>query len=139
MDPLGPSGPLPFMVFHKVLFWDLNSLKTKFIWLGTRQKLATLDMATLAAEFPHFISSSVVRDLGVSLDQDLTFGPSGPLPLMVFNKALFWDLNSLKTKFLWLGTRQKLAKLDMATLAAEFPHFISSSVVRDLGVILDQD
>jgi len=53
----------------------LNSLKTEFIWLGTRQQLAKLDMATLAAEFPHFSFSSVVRDLGVILDQELTFAP----------------------------------------------------------------
>ena len=44
-------------------------------------------------------------------------------------------LNSLQTKFIWLGTRKQLAKLDMATLTADFPHFIFSSVVR--GVILD--
>src|SRR6218665_1586531 len=53
----------------------LNSLKTKFIWFGTHQQLAKLDKATLAAEFPHFIFSSVVRDLGVILDQELTFAP----------------------------------------------------------------
>jgi len=53
----------------------LNFLKTKFVWLGVRQQLAKLDMATLAAEFPHFIFSSVVRDLGVILDQELTFAP----------------------------------------------------------------
>ena len=46
-------------------------------------------------------------------------------------------LNSLKTKFIWLGTRQQLAKLDMVALATNFPNFIFSSVVRDLGVTLD--
>src|SRR5688572_32807931 len=45
-------------------------------------------------------------------------------------------LNSSKTQFIWLGTRQQLAKLDMAALATAFPHFIFSSVVRDLGVRL---
>ena len=29
-------------------------------------------------------------------------------------------------KFIWLGTRQQLAKLDMVALAADFPHFIFS-------------
>src|SRR6218665_1864997 len=42
-------------------------------------------------------------------------------------------LNSFKTKFSWLGTRQQRAKLDMVALAADFPHFIFSSVVRDPG------
>ena len=32
-------------------------------------------MATLAADFQHFIFSSVVRDLDVTLDQELTFAP----------------------------------------------------------------
>ena len=49
----------------------LNSLKIKFIWLGTRQQLAKLDRVALAADFPHFIFSSVVRDLGVTLYQEL--------------------------------------------------------------------
>src|SRR6218665_2515776 len=93
MGPLGPSGPLPLMVFHKALFWDLNSLKTKFIWLGTRQKLAKLDMATLAAEFPHFIFSSVVRDLGVFMDQELTFAPH--LNLLIL--ACYYQLRQLRT------------------------------------------
>src|SRR6218665_162280 len=30
-------------------------------------------------------------------------------------------LSYLKTKFVWLGTRQQLAKLDMVALAADFP------------------
>src|SRR5688572_24338046 len=51
----------------------LNSAKTQFIWLGTRQQLVRLDMANLAATFPLFTSSSVVRGLGVTLDGELTF------------------------------------------------------------------
>jgi len=47
--------------------------QNKFIWLGTRQQLAKLDMATLAAEFPRLLLFSVVRDLCVILDQELTF------------------------------------------------------------------
>ena len=46
----------------------LNSSKTQFIWLGTRQQLAKI-----AQEFPQFTFSSSVRDLGVTLDQELTF------------------------------------------------------------------
>ena len=51
----------------------LNPSKTQFIWLGTRQQLAKLDMSALAAVFPDLTFSSVVRDLGVTLDQELTF------------------------------------------------------------------
>ena len=53
----------------------LNPSKTQFIWLGTRQRLAKLDLSTIAADFPHFAFSSVVRDLGVTLDQELTLAP----------------------------------------------------------------
>ena len=43
-------------------------------------------------------------------------------------------LNPSKTQFIWFGTRQQLAKLDLhvSTIAADFPHFIFSQVVRDL-------
>src|SRR6218665_278679 len=53
----------------------LNPHKTQFIWLGTRQQLAKLDMVALTSAFPHFTFSSTVRDLGVTLDQELTLAP----------------------------------------------------------------
>src|SRR6218665_11586 len=46
----------------------LNSAKTQFIWLGTRQQLARLDKAALSAAFPLLTYSSAVRDLSVTLD-----------------------------------------------------------------------
>src|SRR5688572_4812114 len=51
----------------------LNPSKTQFIWLGTRQQLAKIDLAALATEFPQFAFSTTVRDLGVTIDQELTF------------------------------------------------------------------
>src|SRR6218665_4057603 len=45
-----------------------NSAKTQFIWLGTRQQLANLDMAALSAAFPLLTFSSAVRDLRVNRD-----------------------------------------------------------------------
>src|SRR6218665_190561 len=53
----------------------LNPHKTQFIWLGTRQQLAKLDLAALTSAFPHFTFSSTVLDLGVTLDQELTLAP----------------------------------------------------------------
>src|SRR6218665_4006261 len=53
----------------------LNLSKTQFIWFGTRQQLAKLDLSAISADFSHFIFSPVVRDLGVTLDQELTFAP----------------------------------------------------------------
>ena len=51
----------------------LNPSKTQFIWLGTRQQLTKINLADLAIEFPQFTFSATVRDLGVTLDQELTF------------------------------------------------------------------
>ena len=52
---------------------SLNPSKTQYIWLGTRQQLKKLDFALLSAEFPHLSFSASVRDLGVTLDCQLTF------------------------------------------------------------------
>src|SRR6218665_1882380 len=52
----------------------LNPHKTQYIWLGTRQQLDKLDSESLSAEFPTFLFSTSVRDLGVILDQELSFG-----------------------------------------------------------------
>jgi len=57
---------------HDIVLYCLNPHKTQFIWLGTRQQLAKLDMVALTSAFPHFTFSSTVRDLGVTLDQELT-------------------------------------------------------------------
>ena len=52
---------------------SLNSSKTQFIWFGTPQQLQKLDFALLSQRFPLFSFSSSVRDLGVTLDNSLTF------------------------------------------------------------------
>jgi len=52
---------------------SLDPSKTQLIWLGTRQQLLKLDFALLAAQFPQFIFSTSVRDLGVTLDNTLSF------------------------------------------------------------------
>jgi len=51
----------------------LNPSKTQYIWLGTRQQLDKLDLESLSAEFPTFAFSTSVRNLGVILDQELSF------------------------------------------------------------------
>src|SRR6218665_1494727 len=53
----------------------LNPSKTQYIWLGTRQQLAKLDLAAMATRFPHITFSLTVRDLGLTVDQQLTFAP----------------------------------------------------------------
>src|SRR6218665_2666151 len=55
----------------------LNPSKTQYIWLDTCQQLAKLDLAAMAVSFPHIAFSvrPTVRDLGLTLDQPLTFAP----------------------------------------------------------------
>ena len=50
----------------------LNPSKTQFIWLGGRRQLAGVDLHLLAETFPHIAFSLTVRDLGVTLDQELS-------------------------------------------------------------------
>src|SRR6218665_544993 len=45
------------------------------MWLGTPQQLAKLNLIDLSAEFPNYTFCSSVRDLGIILDQALTFAP----------------------------------------------------------------
>ena len=71
----------------------LNPAKTKFIWLGTRQQLARLNLADLAIEFPSYTFSTTVRDLGILLDQELTFAPH----LHHLSRACFYQLRQLRT------------------------------------------
>src|SRR6218665_1390286 len=54
---------------------SLNPSKTQLIWLGTRQQLHVLklDFALFAAQFPQFTFLTSVRDLGVTLDNTLSF------------------------------------------------------------------
>src|SRR6218665_3038757 len=51
---------------------NLNPSKTQLIWFGTRQQLLKLDHKLIASTFPDFTFSSSVRDLGVTLDSELT-------------------------------------------------------------------
>ena len=61
----------------------LNPFETQFNSFYTRQQLANLDLSAIAANFPHFIFSPVVRDLGVTLDQELTFSPHIHAPVVI--------------------------------------------------------
>ena len=71
----------------------LNLSKTKFIWLGTRQQLAKLNLSSLSAEFRDFTFSTSVSDLGILLDQELTFAPH----LNRLSRDCFYQLRQLRT------------------------------------------
>ena len=48
-------------------------------------------------------------------------------------------LKADKTQFIWFGTRQQLAKSDLASLASISPSLTSSDLVHDLGVLPDSE
>ena len=81
--------------------------------------------------------------------QALVHGPSSSqltLVLVNFSSDLaLWMssnrlcLNSAKTKLIWFGTRQQLAKLDIPFLSVTFPSLNFVSSVRNLGVLLNSE
>jgi len=71
----------------------LNSAKTKFMWLGTRQQLVKLNLDDLAIKFPTYNFSATARDLGILLDQELTFAPH----LHRLSRDCYYQLRQLRT------------------------------------------
>lgn len=51
----------------------LNPAKTQLIWFGTPQQPSKIDLASLALKYPPFTLLTTIRDLGVTLEQELTF------------------------------------------------------------------
>jgi Reverse transcriptase (RNA-dependent DNA polymerase) len=48
-------------------------------------------------------------------------------------------LNAAKTQFIWLGSQRRLSHIDRTAIRASFPNFDTLPVVRDLGVLLDEE
>src|SRR6218665_3509245 len=71
---------------------SLNPSKTQLIWLGTRQHLLKLDFALLAAQFPQFTFLTSVRDLGVTLDNTLSFSAH----ISNLSRSSFYHLRRLR-------------------------------------------
>ena len=70
----------------------LNASKTQFIWLGNGQQLKKIDPQAISADFPNFVFSTSVRNLGVVLDQELTFSEH----LNLLCRACFFQLRQLR-------------------------------------------
>src|SRR6218665_2467093 len=70
----------------------LNPHKTQYIWLATRQQLYKLDYESLSAEFPTFLFSTSVRDLGVILDQELSFAEH----ITALTRSCYYHLRQLR-------------------------------------------
>src|SRR6218665_3026924 len=91
MPPLPTLGILETWLSTNRL--RLNPSKKQFIWFGTRQQLVKLDLSVIAADFPHFVFSSVVRDLKVTLDQKLTLAPQ----IHCLSRDSYHQLRQLRT------------------------------------------
>src|SRR6218665_1191765 len=131
----GMDGSQPRMVFPRVLslvrycilfihlgsprFWQRLEPKASFTWMYALHAYIHCRPAN---------ASLVVWEMGDVL---------GNLEAWMSSNRL--RLNPAKTKFMWLGTRQQLAKLNLDALANKFPSYTFSATARDLGVLLDQE
>jgi len=70
----------------------LNPTKAQYIWLGTRQQLEKLDLDSLSAEFPTFAFPTSVRNLGVILDQELSFAKH----ITALTRSCYYQLRQLR-------------------------------------------
>ena len=70
----------------------LNPSKTQFIWLGGRRQLEKIDLPLLAQIFPDISFSSTVRDLGVTLDCELSLSQHGNLVA----RSCYYQLRQLR-------------------------------------------
>src|SRR6218665_3026393 len=66
--------------------------KSQYIWFGTRQQLDKPDLAALSLEFPTFVFSTSVRDLGVIPDQELSFVEH----ITALTRSCFYHLRQLR-------------------------------------------
>ena len=71
----------------------LNPLKTQYIWFGTRVQLSKLDLPALSAEFPHIHFLTQVRNLGVILDQELSFSAH----IASLTRSCYYTLRQLRS------------------------------------------
>src|SRR6218665_1875304 len=111
----------------------LNSAKTQFIWLGNRQQLARLDMAALSAAFPLLTFSSAVRDLGVTLDSELTFSTQ----INLLSRDCLYQLRQLRivTRSLTVLLHLQLPPLSsLQTFLTTAPRSMLASLPVDWGV-----
>src|SRR5688572_21820988 len=70
----------------------LNTTKTQFIWLGGRRRLAGVDRCAVAEAFPHVTFYGSVRDLGVTLDEELGFS----MHINQLTRGCYYQLRQLR-------------------------------------------
>ena len=70
----------------------LNPSKTQFIWLGGRRQLEGIDLSQLAQLFPDITFSLTVRDLGVTLDSELSLSQH----VNLVTRSCYYQLRQLR-------------------------------------------
>jgi len=90
----------------------LNTDKTQLIWLGTRQQLAKLTMTQLQLSTSVVEFDSVVTDLGVILDNQLSMGPQ----MTAVSRSHFYQMCQLRV------VQRSLTKDALMSLIKAFIH-----------------
>src|SRR6218665_446074 len=93
-------GLLSYRSPEPLAFWmssnrlRLNPLKTQYIWLGTRQQLAKLDLVSISHEFLPFVFSTCTSVIvfWVILDQELSFDEH----ISSLTRSCFYQLRQLR-------------------------------------------
>ena len=79
---------------------------------------AACDLSTIAADFPHFIFSPVVRDLVVTLDQKLTL-------LRIFTASVVIHTTSCTSSALWFAHLPQIPLLHLS-----LPHYSPTRLLQ---------
>jgi len=116
-----------WMVSNRLL---LNPSKTQFIWLGGRRQLDKIDLLQLTRVFPQITFSLTVRDLGLTLDQEL--GLSQHVNLI--SRSCYYQLRQLRVVSHSLS-HNALVVLVHAFVTSRIDHCCSILVVLPLGVL----
>jgi len=80
----------------------LNADKSDVIWLGTRQRLAMINQADRDIHLPSGIlqSSETARNLGVLIDQQMTFDA----PALAYLRSCFYHLSHIR-QIMWFKSQ----------------------------------
>ena len=108
----------------------LNPSKTQFIWLGGRRQLEKIDLPLLAQIFPDISFSSTVRDLGVTLDCELSLSQH----VNLVARSCYYQLRQLRVIARSLS-HDALVVLVHAFVTSRIDHCCSILVGLPLGVL----
>src|SRR5688572_24728172 len=110
----------------------LNPSKTQFIWLGGRRQLDKIDLLQLAQVFPEITFSLTVRDLGLTLDQELSLSQH----VNLISRSCYYQRRQLQVVSRSLS-HDTLVALVHAFVTSRIDHCCSILVGLPLGFLGD--